>query len=313
METVRQPQVNSIDWLNEGPLAAHVDAFKQYLTERGYARNSFANCVGGVAHFAQWIHRRCVDVQRIDESVVAEFLDEHLPRCRCIGTVQRDRRSLSAALGHLLVVLRAQGVIAPPVVSTTPVDEELRRYDEHMDHVRGLAPKTRDMALRIVGRLLTARFGDGAIDIAAIKPEHVRRFFAQQAKLYSKPASAGSVVAALRGYFRYRASLGDAVHGLIGAVSYPANWQLASLPKTLTPKKSSSWSDRSVNPAARCGAPTPSCAAPSISAFAAARLPGSASTTSTGAPARSRCATPRAAAKTCCRCRRPPARPSPRT
>jgi integrase len=42
------------------------------------------------------------------------------------------------------------------------------------------------------------------------------------------------VVASLRGYFRYRASLGDVVHGLIGAVSYPANWQLASLPKTLT-------------------------------------------------------------------------------
>ena len=103
-----------------------------------------------------------------------------------------------------------------------------------MHHVRGLAPKTRDMALRIVGRLLTARFGDGPIEIAAIKPEHVRRFFAQQAKLYSKPASAGSVVASLRGYFRYRASLGDLVHGLVGAVSYPANWQLSSLPKTLS-------------------------------------------------------------------------------
>jgi len=103
-----------------------------------------------------------------------------------------------------------------------------------MEHVRGLAPKTRDMALRIVGRLLIARFGDGHIDIPAIKPEHVRRFFAQQAKLYSKPVNAGAVVSALRGYFRYRASLGDVVHGLIGAVSYPANWQLASLPKTLT-------------------------------------------------------------------------------
>ena len=100
-----------------------------------------------------------------------------------------------------------------------------------MDHVRGLAPKTRSMALRIVGRLLTARFGDGAVDIAAIKPEHVRRFFAQQAKLYSKPANAGTVVAALRGYFRYRASLGDLVHGLIGAVSYPANWRCPRCPR----------------------------------------------------------------------------------
>jgi integrase/recombinase XerC len=234
MGNVRQPQISSIDWLSEGSLAAHVDAFKQYLTERGYARNSFANCVGSVAHFAQWIHRRCVDVQRIDESVLVDFLDEHLPSCRCVGVVQRHRPSLSAALGHLLVVLRAQGVIAPPVVSKTPVDDELDRYGEYMLRVRGLARTTQAMALGIVRRFLTVRFGDYAVDIRAIKAEHVRHFFAQEAKRYSKPATAGTVVAALRGYFRYRASHGNAVHGLIGALSYPANWQLASLPKTLT-------------------------------------------------------------------------------
>jgi integrase/recombinase XerC len=234
MGNIRSSRVTRIDWLARGPLAPYVDAFKQYLTDRGYAATTFANCVGSVAHFAQWVHSCRLRVRRIDEAVVAEFLDEHLPRCRCTGPVQRDRRTLSAALGHLLAVLRTQGVIAPPTVSTTPVDEELRCYEDHMDHVRGLAPKTRDMALRIARRLLTSRFGDSAIHIAAIKPDHVRRFFAQQAKLYSKPASAGSVVAALRGYFRYRASLGDTVHGLIGAVSYPANWQLSSLPKTLT-------------------------------------------------------------------------------
>jgi site-specific recombinase XerD len=234
MGKVRLSRFSCINRLAEGPLAPHVDAFKQYLTDRGYAANTFANCVGSIAHFAQWVHGRRLRVQRIDEAVVAEFLGEHVPRCDCIGAVQRDRRGLSAALTHLLVVLRAQGVVAPPAVSTIPVDDELRRYDEYMDHVRGLAPKTRGIGLRIVRRLLTARFADGRIDIPAIKPEHVRRFFAQQAKLYSKPANAGTVVATLRGYFRYRASLGDAIHGLIGALSYPANWQLSSLPKTLT-------------------------------------------------------------------------------
>lgn len=234
MRNVQFSHRNSIDWAAEGPLAPHIDAFKQYLTDRGYAASTFTHCVGSIAHFAKWVHGRRLRVQRIDEAAVAEFLDEHLPRCRCTGPVERHRRSLSAALGHLLVVLRAQGVIAPPAVSATPVDNELWRYDQHMDHVRGLAPKTRDTALRIVQRLLTSRFGNGLVDIPAIKPDHVRRFFAQQAKLYSKPASAGTVVAALRGYFRYRASLGDAVHGLIGAVSYPANWQLTSLPKALS-------------------------------------------------------------------------------
>lgn len=237
MGNVRMSELSFTNWLAEGPLAPHVDAFKRYLTERGYAKNSFANCVGSIAHFAQWIHRRAVDVQRVDESVLSEFLDVHLPSCRCTGVVQRHRPSLSAALGHLLVVLRAQGVIAPPIVSKTPVDEELRRYGEYMERVRGLAPTTRALALGIVRRMLTSRFGDYAIDIAVVKPEHVRRFFAQEAKRYSKPASAGTLVAALRGYFRYRASLGDVVHGLIGALSYPANWQLASLPKTLTPEE----------------------------------------------------------------------------
>jgi integrase/recombinase XerC len=223
-----------IDWLTKGPLAPYVDSYKQYLTDRGYAASTFGNCLRSIAHFAQWIHGRYRCMQHIDEAVVAEFLDGHLPRCRCAGPTHRDRRNLSAALGHLLVVLRARGVIALPAVKATPVDEELLRYDEYMDHVRGLAPKTRSIALRIVRRLLVSRFGNGPVAINTIKPDHVRRFFAQQAKLYSKPANAGSVVATLRGYFRYRASLGDAMHGLIGALSYPANWQLSSLPKTLT-------------------------------------------------------------------------------
>lgn len=222
------------DWLANGPLALHIEAYQQYLTDRGYAAVTYANYLCSVAHFAQWLHAQRLGVRHIDEAVVAEFLDDHPPGCRCTGAVRRDRADLSAALGHLLVVLRVRGVVAPPTVRTTPVDEELRRYDDYMNHVRGLAPKTRSIALRIVGRLLSSRFGDGAIDIAAVKPDHVRRFFAQQAKLYSKPANAGTVVTTLRGYFRYRASLGNAVHGLIGALSYPANWRLSSLPKALT-------------------------------------------------------------------------------
>jgi integrase/recombinase XerC len=234
MGNTRSSEHSNIDWLAKEPFAPHIDAYMQFLANRDYAANTFSNYLGVVSHFAQWMHRRRLRLQSIDEGLVSQFLDKHLPRCHCSGPVQRDRRTLSAALGHLLAVLRARGAIAPATQSLTPVSEELRRYDAYMDHVRGLAPKTREMALRIVGRLLTSRFGDAAIDIAAIEPDQVRDFFAQQAQLYSKPASAGTVIASLRGYFRYRVSLGDAVHGLIGVLSSPANWQLSSLPKTLT-------------------------------------------------------------------------------
>lgn len=235
MGIIHRPRHTDTDWLAKGPIGPYVDAFKQYLTERRYAANTFAGYVAGIAHFARWARTKRLRLDRIDEASITEFLDDHLPNCQCAAPVRHERGDHRAALGHLLVVLRFQGAIAPAALSATAVDEELRCYDEHMEHARGLAPKTRSMALRIVGRLLRSRFGSGAIDIAAIKPNHVRRFFAQQATLYSKPASLASVVASLRGYFRYRTSLGDLVHGgLIGALSYPANWQLSSLPKTLT-------------------------------------------------------------------------------
>lgn len=223
------------DSLAKGPLGPYVDAFKQYLAERGYAAHTFASYVVCVAHFVRWARTKRLRLNRVDESSIAEFLDDHLPHCDCAAPVRHDRGDHRAALGHLLVVLRSLGAIPPMTLSATAADEELRCYDEYMEHARGLAPKTRSMALRIIGRLLTARFGSSAIDIAAIKPEQVRRFFAQEAVRYSKPASLASVVAALRGYFRYHASLGDRIHGgLIGAIAYPANWQLSSLPKTLT-------------------------------------------------------------------------------
>lgn len=103
-----------IDWLAIGPLVPYVDAFKQYLTDRGYAKSVFGNCIHSIAHFAQWIREKRMRTCRIDEAVITEFFDDHLPRCMCIGAVHRDRRNLSAALGHLLVVLRAKNVIGQP-------------------------------------------------------------------------------------------------------------------------------------------------------------------------------------------------------
>jgi len=119
-------------------------------------------------------------------------------------------------------------------VDTTAVGQELRRYDQYMEQVRGLAPKTREGALRLVEALLRRHFGDDAIRFEVITPEHVRRFFAAQAKNYKTPSSLGVVVSSLRGYFRWRASVGNRT-ALVGALAYPANWQLASLPKSLEP------------------------------------------------------------------------------
>jgi hypothetical protein len=37
MANTRSSQLTGFDWLTNWPLAPHVDVFKQYLTDRGYA------------------------------------------------------------------------------------------------------------------------------------------------------------------------------------------------------------------------------------------------------------------------------------
>jgi integrase/recombinase XerC len=211
-----------------------IDALERYLIERGYAWSTVRAYLGNASHLLRWTQRSGLDLSKVDEVVVTQFLGDHLPHCNCGWPTRGDRRDAHAALGHLIVVLRTLGAVAPRAVGATPVDEELRRFDEYMERVRGLAPKTRGAMLRIVRELLWQRFKDRPVVLSALKPEHVRRCFARLAERCHSPLSMGAIVSALRGYFRFRASCGDAVHELVGVLSYPANWDQAAWPKTLT-------------------------------------------------------------------------------
>jgi site-specific recombinase XerD len=209
------------------------DALMRYLVERGYARSTISNYVGYAGHFLRWTKLGQHDLPGIDEGIVPQFLDEHLVHCTCGWSKRDDPREAHAAIGHLLIVLRTLGVVAPRPVATTPVDEEIRCFDDYMESVQGLAPRTRRAVLRVVREFLCERFKDRPIIFSAIKPEHVRRCFVKLTERCRSPLSTGAVVSALHGYFRFRATCGDTVYGLTGVLSYPANWQQAALPKAL--------------------------------------------------------------------------------
>jgi integrase/recombinase XerC len=226
-------QCHTSTWLNDSQLTPYVDAFTQHLFNCRYASNTIGNYLAGLAHFAHWTTLCNIDVKGIDEKLIHQFLDDHLLSCNCERPVFLARKDLSAALGHLLVLLRAHAVVADPAIGLTPVDEELRRFDEYMNRVRGPAPQTRKHSLAVIRRLLLGQFADQAVVISAIQPAHIRQFVLSQSELCKVPASISATISALRSYFRYRTTQGDSVHHLIGVTSYPANWQQASLPKTL--------------------------------------------------------------------------------
>ncbi|MEJ8852664.1 tyrosine-type recombinase/integrase [Variovorax rhizosphaerae] len=70
-----------------------------------------------------------------------------------------------------------------------------------------------------------------------LAPDDVRRFIAEQLELRNTISNAITVNGALRGYLRWRGSCGDAVRPLLGVISSPPHWSLASLPRALTPEQ----------------------------------------------------------------------------
>jgi integrase len=131
--------------------------------------------------------------------------------------------------------------VTPKALSSTSfqvhIADELRRYDEHLRDVRGLAASTRKDRLYVAGMLLQQKFKDRAIDISRLRPDDVRQFLASQLKTHRSSSNASRLAAALRSYLRYRTTCGDPVGKLTAVILNPVHWKLASLPRALNPEQ----------------------------------------------------------------------------
>jgi site-specific recombinase XerD len=221
-------------WLRDCPLTPYVAGYFDHLIECGYSAQSTKNHIAGIAHLGWWMRQCHLAIDQLDEQAINRFLEEHLAQCDCPQPAFRTRGDLSAACTHLLHFLRDMGVVPQPILPDTPIDQEIRHFDDHLRNVRGLIAKTRSHYERIVRRLLYLGFGAAEIDFSALQPAHVRRFVADQLEHRTTASNASSIAAALRAYFRYRGTCGNDVNALTGVISSPAHWSLASLPKSLT-------------------------------------------------------------------------------
>lgn len=222
----------STAWLTESPLAPYLEAYKKYFIQESYSSETIKTYFHCIAHFAHWITQSGLDIHHINEATIEEFIKKHLPGCTCTNSYL-SIESMHAALIHLIRILNDNGIKTSSYRKATPTDKELQAYDNYMNHVKGLASKTRRQYLCIAERLLTEQFSGEPIMISAIKPEDIRQFINSQKKLYHTSGNFSVLITSLRNYFRYRITCGDQVNHLIGIANYPANWQLSSLPKAL--------------------------------------------------------------------------------
>ena len=103
---IKPGQILGEQWFSKAALAAHADAYVDYLTERGYAVETVERYFRCVAHFVHWLSERGAGLSDINEAIVNRFLDQHLPHCRCAPRCRRTRNDASAALRHFFGYIR---------------------------------------------------------------------------------------------------------------------------------------------------------------------------------------------------------------
>jgi site-specific recombinase XerD len=214
-------------------LGAAFDDLVAYLSERGHPPSTVRQYVQGVEHFDGWLRRTRRAVETIDETVVDDFLNRHLPRCQCPPPRSTSVHQVRTALRHLVVVLKRTGRLLPSTVETSVGEKLVEEFSAHLRDTRGAADATRAGSARYAREFLADQFDHDKIDFSCIEPSAIVAFFAARGGRWT-PGSMKVAATSLRRFFRYLQTIGRADARLVHAVPRIAQWRLASVPRVLT-------------------------------------------------------------------------------
>jgi integrase/recombinase XerD len=212
-----------------GQLAPYAEGFREHLLGLGYSWGSAAHQVHLVAHLSRWLEALGLGPAALDEHLTGQFL-----AARRAGGYAALRSA--RALAPLLSYLRGRGVVPPlrMAVPRTAADRLAARFGEYLARERGLAGESVRSYTGVARRFLAeAGLGDdgGAEGLSAADVTgFVRRECARRGA-----ASAKATVTGLRSLLRFLYLDGQVSAPLTGAVPSAACWQLAALPRAVSP------------------------------------------------------------------------------
>ena len=210
-----------------GNTAAYLEGFATEMASAGYARLTIRGYLDSAIHFGQWVEAGGLNFANIDEEIVKAF-GAH--RCECVGrhSQQRLSRRSVARVGFFTQYLRQQGAIRTSANSTVEASSPPEGFREWLLHHRGLALVTVERHEHLIRRMLPPLGQDAgqynAVTVRTVILDQIRG---------CRPGYAKTIVAALRLYLRYLATIGACQPGLDHALPTVAEWKLSSLPKYL--------------------------------------------------------------------------------
>src|SRR6266705_3291495 len=217
--------------LRQSPLGPYVDAFAASLHQEGYAPYNIQRFLCAAEKYAQWVHAQGYTLSEIDGDLVHQY-SAGLPKYRN-GNLPKAAQGLSA----LVRFLHHHGVTHPRQGgrSIPPLEQWLRDYDAHLEHVAGLALRTRQGYGYLVRRFLTAWCGMEPPDWSALTAAPITTFVRQEAAT-RRHAGRKQPAVAIGSFLRFLVFRGAIRPGLEAAAPSPPQGKYASLPSRLTPE-----------------------------------------------------------------------------
>ena len=210
-----------------------LEHFALDLQARSYAVSTVQFYVQVAEHFSRWLDARRLSVREIDERAVDSFVRGHLPRCRCPVPAARSETVCRSGLGCLVRFLREQKLASMPSPRPSHQDCLVDEYDRYLREVAGLAAATRLYRRRYARQFLEA-VGCGSRDaLIKIRRRDVVQYVEESARRL-KPASTSVLAVSVRDFLRFLATGSGVDPKLAAAVSHPAPWPLAALPRVLS-------------------------------------------------------------------------------
>ena len=212
-----------------GPLAPYAEGFRAELLGQGYSWGSAAHQIHLMAHLSRWLQERGLEPAVLDDRLTGQFLAAR----RADGYAALwSARALAPLLGYL----RGLGVVEPPraPVPQTPADRLAARFGEYLARERGLAGDSVRSYTGVARRFLAQEASGGGPGAARLTAADVTGFVRRECARRSV-ASAKATVTGLRALLRFLYLDGQINAPLTGAVPSAACWQLAALPRAVSP------------------------------------------------------------------------------
>lgn len=213
----------------QDPLPLYLASFERLLRTQGYAPPTIRLKMRLVRDFSVWLRKRAISLKDLSAEHAECYLRH---RARHL----RPRTDDIVGLSQLLDLLRKEGIVAQrqECKQSMPLDRLLDQYALYLREERAVTPVTVGTYSRAAREFLAQSFGEGCLNLSALRAIDVLTFVQHQAARGSRQTAA-TVCTALRSFLDYLRYRGDVTINLSAAVPSVANWSKPSIPRSIAP------------------------------------------------------------------------------